>query len=54
MWITTQNTQKVRANFRQLVIALLWIFYARGAIDFPIFQMFVRIESGFTYLLVNR
>jgi hypothetical protein len=49
---------EVRAHFRQLVrqlvIALLWIFYARGAIDFRIFQMLVRIESGFTYLLVSR
>jgi hypothetical protein len=44
---------EVRANFRQLVIALLWI-YARGAIDFRIFQMLVRIESGFTYLLLSR
>jgi hypothetical protein len=45
----------VRADFRQLVIALLWIaFYARAAIDFRIFRMLVRIESGFTYLLVNR
>ena len=39
---------EVRANFRQLVIALLWIFYVCGAIDFGIFQILVRIESGFT------
>jgi hypothetical protein len=46
---------KVRADFRQLVLALLWIaFYARSAIDFKIFRMLVRIESGFTYLLVTR
>jgi hypothetical protein len=45
----------VRADFRQLVTALLWIaFYARSAIDFRIFRMLVRIESGFTYLLVSR
>jgi hypothetical protein len=45
----------VRADFRQLVLALLWIaFYARNAIDFRIFRMLVRIESGFTYLLVSR
>jgi hypothetical protein len=45
----------VRANFRQLVMALLWIaFYARSAIDFRIFRMLVRIESGFAYLLVSR
>jgi hypothetical protein len=45
----------VRANFRQLVIALLWIaFHARTALDFRIFRMLVRIEAGFTYLLVSR
>jgi hypothetical protein len=46
---------RVRAEFRHLVIALFWIaFYARTAIDFRIFRMLVRIESGFTYLLVSR
>ncbi|SRR5260370_25647154 len=46
---------RVRADFRQLVMALLWVaFYARGAVDFRIFRMLVRIESGFTYLLVKR
>jgi hypothetical protein len=46
---------RVRAEFRHLLIALLWIaFYARSAIDFRIFRMLVRIESGFTYLLVSR
>ena len=46
---------RVRADFRQLVMALLWIaFYARSAIDFRIFRMLVRIESGFTYLLVTQ
>jgi len=44
----------VRDDFRQLVIALLWIaFYGRGAIDFRIYRMLVRIEAGFTYLLVS-
>jgi hypothetical protein len=46
---------EVRADFRQLIMALLWIsFYARSAIDFRIFRMLVMIESGFTYLLVSR
>ena len=46
---------RVRADFRQLVMALMWVaFYARGAIDFRIFRMLVMIESGFTYLLVSR
>ena len=45
----------MRADFRQLVMALLWVaFYARTAIDFRIFRMLVRIESGFTYVLVTR
>ena len=46
---------RVRADFRQMVIALLWVaFYARSAIDFKIFRMLVRIEAIFTYLLVSR
>jgi hypothetical protein len=46
---------RVRAEFRQLVMALLWIsFYARAAIDFRVFRMLVQIESGFTYLLTIR
>jgi hypothetical protein len=45
----------VRADFRQLAMALLWVaFYARGAIDFRIFRMLVRIESIVTCLLVSR
>jgi hypothetical protein len=46
---------RVRGDFRQLVMALLWIsFHARSAIDFKTFRMLVMIESGFTYLLVSR
>jgi hypothetical protein len=46
---------RVRAEFRQLVMALLWVaFYARAAIDFRVFRMLVQIESGFTYLLTIR
>jgi hypothetical protein len=46
---------RVRAEFRQLVMALLWVaFYARAAIDFRVFRMLVQIESGFTYLLAIR
>jgi hypothetical protein len=46
---------RVRADFRQLVMALLWIsFYARSAIDFKTFRMLIMIESSFTYLLVTR
>ena len=52
--LTIENP-RVRAEFRQLIVALLWIaFYARSAIDFRIFRMLVMIESGFTYLLVSR
>jgi hypothetical protein len=46
---------RVRADFRQLVMALLWIsFQARSAIDFRTFRMLLMIESSFTYLLVSR
>ena len=46
---------RVRAEFRQRVMALLWIsFYARSAIDFKTFRMLIMIESSFTYLLVTR
>jgi hypothetical protein len=49
------ESARVRAEFRHLVIALLWVaFYARTAIDFKIYRMLVRIEAGFTYLLVSR
>ena len=52
--LTVENPS-VRAEFRHLVIALLWIaFYSRTAINFRVFRMLVRIEAGFTYLLVNR
>ena len=52
--LTIENAE-VRANFRQLVVALLWVaFYARSALDFRIFRMLVRIESGFAYLLGSR
>jgi hypothetical protein len=45
----------VRADFRQLVIALLWVaFYARNAIDYRTFRRLVLIEASFTYLLVTR
>ena len=46
---------RVRAHFRQVVMALLWVaFYARSAMDFKTFRMLVRIESIFTYLLASR
>jgi hypothetical protein len=42
----------VRADFRHLVMALMWIaFYARAAIDFKTYRRLVMIESSFTYLL---
>lgn len=45
----------VRADFRQMVIALLWVaFYARTAIDHRTFRRVVLIEASFTYLLVTR
>jgi hypothetical protein len=45
----------VRAAFRALVMTLMWVaFYGRAAIDFRIFRMLVRVESGFSYLLISR
>ena len=45
----------VRADVRQMVIALLWVaFYARTAIDYRTFRRVVLIEASFTYLLVTR
>jgi hypothetical protein len=45
----------VRADFRHLIIALLWVaFYARSAIDYSTFRRLVLIEASFTYLLVTR
>lgn len=43
----------VRAQFRNLVMSLLWAaFYGRRFIDAKMFRMLVRIESGFTDLMV--
>ena len=45
----------VRADFRHLVMALMWIaFYARTAIDFKTYRRLVMIESSFTLLLASR
>lgn len=45
----------VRANFRQLIMALLWaVFRARHIIDRKMFLRLVSIESGFTCLLAMR
>jgi hypothetical protein len=45
----------VPADFRQMIIALLWVaFYARTAIDYRTFRRLVLIEASFTYLLVTR
>jgi hypothetical protein len=45
----------VRADFRAFVMTLMWVaFYGRAAIDYKMFRMLVRVESGFTLLLVSR
>jgi len=42
------------ANFRQLVISLMWVlFYARTSVDFRLFRKLVGIESTLTFLLIN-
>ena len=52
--LSVENAE-VRAIFRQLVTALLWIaFYARSAIDYRTFRRLVVIEHGFAYLLASR
>lgn len=52
--LSIENAE-VRAIFRQLVTALLWIaFYARSAIDYRTFRRLVLIEHGFAYLLASR
>lgn len=45
----------VRANFRVLVMSLMWVaFRARHCIDHRIFRMLVMIESTFTHLLIQK
>jgi hypothetical protein len=52
--LSIENAE-VRALFRQLVTALLWVaFYARSAIDYKTFRRLVLIEHGFAYLLASR
>ena len=52
--LTVENPT-VRADFRQVIIALLWVaFYARSAIDYRTFRRLVLIEASFTYLLMSR
>ncbi len=49
------ENQSVRGHFRHLVMALLWVaFLYRQEITFKLFRRLVRIESGFTYLLIVR
>lgn len=44
----------VRADFRTLVMSLLWtVFRAGPLVDFKLFRKLVQIESGFTFLLIN-
>lgn len=51
----TIESPSVRADFRHLIMALLWIaFHAREMIDYKLFRKLVMIESSFTYLLVCR
>lgn len=52
--LTIENST-VRADFRTLIISLLWVaFWGRRAIDHKLFRMVVLIEAGFTYLLINQ
>ena len=43
------------ADFRNLVISLLWVNYLAGsAVDRRLYRKLVQIESTFTYLLITR
>ena len=43
------------AVFRHLVMCLMWVgFRAGSSVDFKLFRKLIQIESGFTYLLINR
>jgi hypothetical protein len=45
----------VRAQFRVLIIHLLWItFRIRQVIDLKLYRIFVQLEAGFTHLLTLR
>ena len=49
----TLRDGSVAADFRQLVMSLLWVsFEARSIVDRRLFRKIVQIESGFTYLLI--
>ncbi len=49
------GNQSVRGHFRHLIMALMWVaFRFRHEITLKLFRRLVRIESGFTYLLVVR
>jgi hypothetical protein len=51
--LNIQNAS-VRGHFRHLIMGLLWLaFRARHEITFKLFRMLVRIDSGFTYLLIS-
>lgn len=43
------------ADFRHLVMCLMWVAFRAGrSVDFKLFRKLVQVESGFTYLLINR
>ncbi len=51
----TLDSPQTAATFRQLIMSLMWVsFRARALIDYKLFRKLVQIESGFTYLLINR
>jgi hypothetical protein len=48
----TVTSAVVRAEIRQLILALMWAsFYARDIIDRKTFRLLVMIEAAFSYLL---
>lgn len=46
------RSRSVAADFRHLVMGLLWVSFQTGSIvDRRLFRKLIQIESGFTYLL---
>ncbi|HEY1583699.1 MAG TPA: hypothetical protein VGF73_11435 [Chthoniobacterales bacterium] len=51
----TITDSTVCADFRQLMMAILWVnFLGSAVIDARLYRKLVQIESGFTYLLISR
>jgi len=50
----TFDHQPVGETFRHLVMSLMWVSFYGRQVDHELFRKLVLIESGFTFLLLNR